>query len=78
MDFEILLGEPDVVEYWSSLDKRYVSGNLSGKDKTHFNKIVKAFRLLASNPRSKSLSSHEIKILTTKYGFKVFQSYHRK
>ena len=75
MQFEILLGEPDVVKYWSTLDQLYDSGKLSGKDKTHFNKIVKSFCLLASNPRSKSLSTHEIQALTKRYGFKVFQSY---
>ena len=75
MQFEILLGEPYVVEYWAELDKLYDSGKLSGRDKTHFNKIVKAFRTLAYNPRSNSLSTHEITVLTNKYGFKIFQSY---
>ncbi len=75
MQFEILLGEPDVAEYWSKLDKLYDSGKLSGKEKIRFNKIVKAFRLLASNPRSNSLATHEIQALTKKYDFKVFQSY---
>jgi hypothetical protein len=75
MQFEILLGEPDVAEYWSKLDRLYDSGKLSGKEKTHFHKIVKAFRLLASNPRSNSLATHEIQKLTKKYHYKVFQSY---
>ncbi len=75
MQFEILLGEPYVAEYWSNLDQLYDSGKLSGEEKSHFNKIVKAFRLLASNPRSNSLATHEIQALTEKYGFKIFQSY---
>lgn len=66
MQFEILLGEPHVAEYWSKLDQLYDSGKLSGKEKTHFSKIVKAFRLLAFNPRSNSLATHEIKALTKK------------
>jgi len=31
--------------------------------------------LLESNPRSNSLATHEIDVLTIKYGFKVFQLY---
>jgi len=75
MEFKILLGEPDVSNYWSALDKKYDAGTLAGKEKSLFKKILKAFNLLATNPRSKSLSTHEIKVLSKKYGFKVFQSY---
>ena len=75
MEFKILLGEPDVSNYWSSLEKKHDAGILVGKEKSLFNKILKAFRLLSANPRSNSLSTHEIKALSKKYGFKVFQSY---
>jgi len=75
MEFEIVLGVPDVSGYWAKLNKKYDSGKISGTEKKHFNKIVKAFRLLASNQRSTSLATHEIKALSKKYGFKVFQSY---
>jgi len=75
MVFEIVLGIPDVENYWNELDNKYQTGKLSGKEKTLFTKLIKAFRLLESNPRSNSLATHEIDALSIKYGFKVFQSY---
>lgn len=75
MVFKIVLGIPDVETYWNDLDKKYQVGKLSGKEKTLFNKLIKAFRLLESNPRSNSLATPEIDALSIKYGFKVFQSY---
>jgi hypothetical protein len=75
MIFEIVLGIPEVENYWNDLDNKYQVGKLSGKEKTLFNKLIKAFSLLESNPRSNSLATHEIDVLSIKYGFKVFQSY---
>ena len=75
MQFEIVLGIPEVEKYWNELDNKYQTGKLSGKDKTLFNKLIKSFRLLESNPRSNSLATHEIDALSIKYEFKVFQSY---
>ena len=75
MIFEIVLGIPEVENYWNDLDNKYQVGKLSGKEKTLFNKLIKAFSMLESNPRSNSLSTHEIDVLSIKYGFKVFQSY---
>jgi len=53
MIFEIVLGIPEVENYWNDLDNKYQVGKLSGKEKTLFNKLIKAFSLLESNPRSK-------------------------
>lgn len=75
MTFEIVLGIPEVLDYWNDLDKKYESSKLTGKEKILFTKLIKAFRLLETNPRSNSLSTHEIAALTVKYGFKIFQSY---
>lgn len=75
MTFEIVLGIPDVENYWNDLSDKYENGKLSGKEEILFTKLIKAFKLLESDPRSNSLASHEIDVLTAKYGFKVFQSY---
>lgn len=75
MKFEIVLGIPQVEEYWNALDKKYSNSTLAGKDKTLFKKLLKAFRLLESDPRSNSLATHEIDSLSKIYGFKIFQSY---
>lgn len=66
MIFEIVLGIPEVENYWNDLDNKYKVGKLSGKEKTLFNKLIKALRLLESNPRSKSLATHKIDVLSIK------------
>lgn len=75
MNFEIVLGIPDVENYWNDLSVKFENGKLSGKEKTLFTKLIKALKLLETNPRSNSLATHEIDSLTAKYGSKVFQSY---
>lgn len=75
MTFKIVLGVPDVENYWNDLSDKFEYGKLNGKEKTLFTKLVKAFKLLETNPRSNSLSTHEIDALSIKHGFKVFQSY---
>ncbi len=75
MQFEILLGVPDVLNYWTELDSKFEKDALTGKEKIHFTKLIKALRLLASSPRSNSLATHEINVLSEKYGIKIFQSY---
>lgn len=75
MVFEIVLGIPDVENYWNDLSAKFENGKISGREKTLFTKLIKALKLLESNPRSNSLATHEIDALSFKYGFKVFQSY---
>jgi hypothetical protein len=75
MTFEIVFGVPDVENYWNDLSDKFDNGKLSGKEKTLFTKLVKALKLLETNPRSNSLSTHVIEALSIKHRFKVFQSY---
>jgi hypothetical protein len=75
MIFEIVLGIPDVENYWNDLSVKFENRKLSGKEKTLFTKLIKALKLIETNPRSNSLATHEIDALSAKYGFKVFQSY---
>lgn len=75
MVFEIVLGIPDVENYWNDLSVKFENGKLSGKEKKLFTKLVKTLKLLETNPRSNSLATHDIDALSLKYGFKVFQSY---
>ena len=75
MNLEIVLGIPDVENYWNDLSAKFENGKLSGREKTLFTKLIKALKLLETNPRSNSLATHEIDALSAKYGIKVFQSY---
>ena len=75
MEFEIRLGVPEMLNFWNNLSSK-VNDGLATKEETKlFNKLLKAFRLLKSNPRHPSLNSHEISQLTSRYGIKVFESY---
>ncbi len=74
MKFEIRMGIPEMKRYWYDLCKRAETNKL-GNDKKIFKKVVKALNLLRHNPRHNSLSTHEIKPLSDKYGIKVWQSY---
>jgi len=74
MEFEIRMGIPEMKAYWEDLCKRAETGKL-GNEKKLFKKLVKTLNLLKHNPRHNSLSTHEIKQLTERYGIKVWQSY---
>lgn len=74
MKFEILMGIPEMEQYWNDLCNR-AENNTLGDDKKHFTKLVKALNFLSKNPKHNSLSTHEIKPLTLRYGRKVWQSY---
>ncbi|MGR3320139.1 MAG: hypothetical protein ACUZ8O_16860 [Candidatus Anammoxibacter sp.] len=74
MKFEILMGIPEMSKYWNDLCKRAENNKLENEIKL-FRKLIKALYLLRDNPKHNSLSTHEIKPLTSRYGRKVWQSY---
>ena len=75
MSFKIRLGVPDVIDIWSDFCERRKKQTLSKGEIIFHNKLGKVFNLLANNPKHHSLSSHEIKPLTKRYGLKVWESY---
>jgi hypothetical protein len=74
MKFEILMGIPEMKEYWESLCKKCETKSLGSEEKL-FKKFVKTINFLRHNPQHNSLSTHEIKALSRRYGIKVWQSY---
>jgi hypothetical protein len=60
--------------YWNDLCERAELNKL-GKDKILFKKLVKTLNFLSSDPVHPGLKTHEIKVLTQRYGIKVWQSY---
>ena len=75
MSLDIYFGIPEIRDFWISLNEK-VNSNTATKDETKLlKKLSKALVLLSSNPRHNSLHSHEISILTERYGMKVFESY---
>lgn len=73
--FEIRMGVPEMKGFWDDLSKK-VSDNTATKNEIRqYKKLKKALKLLADNPYHNSLCSHEIDVLTKRYGMKVWQSY---
>ena len=73
--FEILMGVPEMKEFWDDLTTRKKKNELSGDEKELFKKFGKSIQFLAADPRHRGLQTHEIEDLTRRYGQKVFQSY---
>ena len=51
------------------------SGELNRDEKDLYRKIRKALQYLETNPRHPGLNSHEIEVLTEKYGERIWESY---
>ncbi|MGP8197894.1 MAG: hypothetical protein ACLQU4_00145 [Limisphaerales bacterium] len=75
MPFNIRMGLPEMAALWQDISTRKLQGKLDTNEAKLFSKLVKSLGFLAANPRHLGLQSHEIRTLTQRYGFKVFQSY---
>ena len=73
--FDIHMGVPEMEEFWNSLAAKVISGKASKGEIKQYNLFGKALVLLANNPRHPSLQTHEIDVLTARYGTKVWCSY---
>jgi hypothetical protein len=69
------MGIPEMAAVWSDLSTRKLQGRLDGNEEKFFKKLLKALVFLGNNPQHPGLQTHEIDILTEKYGFKVFEAY---
>lgn len=75
MTFDIWFGVPEMRDFWVELNQKVESGRANKDEKILFKKLVKVIILLQNNPRHNSLQSHEIDILSKRYGMKVWESY---
>lgn len=75
MIFDIRLGVPEIETFWNTLLKKNHDNALNKDELKLFKKLLKCFRLLSSNPMHNSLHTHEIAVLSKRYGLKVWQSY---
>ncbi|MBO4388976.1 MAG: hypothetical protein J5785_06035 [Spirochaetales bacterium] len=73
--FRIRMGVPEMEEFWTALCARVKGGSASKTETTLYNKIGTTLAHLAENPRHPGLQTHEIDILSKRYGVKVWQSY---
>ena len=76
MTYNIRLGVPEMAELWKRLSAKVTDGSVGKDERALYQKIGKAMKLLATDPRHPGLKSHEIGSLTKRYGgIKVWESY---
>lgn len=75
MPFDIRMGIPEMEEFWNDLISRKDKDKLDRREEKFLKKLSKILEYLSQNPKHNSLSTHEISVLTIRYGIKVWQSY---
>lgn len=59
----------------NELSEKALAGTLNRDETDIYRKIRKALQHLETNPRHPGLKSHEIDVLTEKYGVRIWESY---
>jgi len=59
----------------NELGEKAIADELNREEKDLYRKIRKALQHLETNPRHPGLKSHEIDVLTEKYGVRIWESY---
>ncbi|MBQ2069920.1 MAG: hypothetical protein II467_03215 [Bacilli bacterium] len=75
MAFSIVMGVPEMLAFWESLQSRYETGEASKDEAKTYKLLRKTLKLISNDPKYPGLHTHEISELTARYGVKVFQSY---
>ena len=75
MTYKILLGVPEMQEFWKKLCSAVESDTATPDEVKLYNKMGKVMLHLSQNPRHPGLETHEIAPLSRRYGMKVWQSY---
>ncbi|MBR3147294.1 MAG: hypothetical protein IKF54_04015 [Eubacterium sp.] len=73
--YNIRMGLHEMAAYWSDLKQKIASDTATRQEKERYNKLGKALVLLARDPKYPGLHSHEIPSLSSRTGFKVWESY---
>ena len=75
MPFDIRMGVPEMEKFWNDLTTRKDKNQTDRSEEKFLKKLSKIFSYLSQNPKHNSLKSHEIDVLSQRYGIKVWQSY---
>lgn len=75
MSYNIRMGVPEMLVQWTRLQNGHREGTLKKDDEQLYNKWGNALKKLAEDPFYPSLQTHEIEVLSKRYGMKVWQSY---
>lgn len=73
--YDIRLGIPEVKKYWDDLKEKVDNKKATKTEIIKYKKLGNTFKKISIDPKYPGLNSHEIKVLTKRYGIKVFQSY---
>lgn len=73
--FKVLFGIPEIEEQWNALLEKKEKGSITKDELSLLNKWAKVISYLSSNPKHPSLQTHEITVLSVKFGHRVWQSY---
>ncbi len=73
--FKVLFGVPEIQERWDSLYQKKTDGSITKDELSLLKKWAKVISYLSQNPKHPSLQTHEITVLSEKFGHRVWQSY---
>lgn len=69
------MGVPEMKAFWDELCRKNKDGSASKDEKKLYKKLGKTLYQISINPRYPGLQTHDIDVLTKRYGVKVWQSY---
>ena len=75
MAYTIRMGVPGMEALWNDLQTKWRSGTMKKDEEKLYKKWGSALKKLSEDPMYPGLKSHEITVLSKRYGMKVWQSY---
>ena len=73
--FSIHMGIPEMQAFWKELSENVHSGKASKQQERLYKLMGKALVYLAADPKHPGLQTHEVAVLSRRYGEKVWESY---
>lgn len=74
--YKIMYGVPEVNDFIADLETRFGNNQLRKPERQLLKKLVRGLTKLATNPRDRTLESHEIVELSRKYApLRIWESY---
>jgi hypothetical protein len=75
MPFTIRLGEPEILKLFEDLQNKAREASLTKEEGNLLKLWIKSIERLREDPRHPALETHEIDILSKKFGERIWQSY---
>lgn len=75
MAYTIRMGVPEMEALWNDLQTKWRFGTMKKDEEKLYKKWGSTLKKLSEDPMYPGLKSHEITVLSKRYGMKVWQSY---